>query len=66
MAREIAIRGEYLPHSDESTLQAVITTLSRKFLLILLADYRIQVNELDYDAVHQALNEIKRDIERTP
>lgn len=66
MAREIAIRGEYLPHSDESTLQAVITTLSRKFLLILLADYRIRVNELDYDAVHQALNEIKRDIECNP
>jgi hypothetical protein len=64
MAREISIREEYLANSDEATLEAVVKALSQEFLLIPLEDYRIEVNELDYDAVHQALYRIKRDIER--
>jgi hypothetical protein len=63
MAREIAIREEYLASSDEATLKAVLSALSREFLLIPLGDYRIEVNEMDYLAVTRALVELKRDIE---
>jgi ribonuclease HI len=63
MAREISIREEYLADSDEATLQAVLKALSREFLLIPLDDYRIEVNEMDYEAVSQALNDFKRDYE---
>ncbi len=63
MAREISIKDEYLTNSDETTLQAVLNSLSREFLLIPLGDYRIEVNELDYEAVSRALGEFQRDIE---
>ena len=63
MAREISIKDEYLANSDETTLQAVLNSLSKEFLLIPLGDYRIEVNELDYEAVLRALGEFQRDIE---
>ena len=63
MAREIALKEEFLDNCDASTLETVIKALSREFLLIPLEDYRIEVNDLDYEAVCQALNAFKRDIE---
>ena len=63
MAREIAIREEFPDNCDESTLQTVLHALGREYLLITLDDYRIEVSDLDYAAVCQALNEFKRDIE---
>ena len=59
MAREIALKDEYFSNSDEATLKAVITALSKKFLLIPLDDYRIEINEMDYPAVIQALDDLK-------
>lgn len=63
MARVIAIKDEYLTNSDEATLQAVIETLCKAFLLIDLGDYRIEVNEQDYNAVSRVLDECRRDAE---
>jgi ribonuclease HI len=63
MAREISIKTAYFANSDEATLKAVISALSKEFLLIPLGDYRIEVNEMDYQAVVRALDEFKRDIE---
>jgi hypothetical protein len=63
MARQIAIREEYLATSDEATLQAVQNALCKEFLLIPLDDYRVEVNEIDYAAVVRALDEFKRDVE---
>jgi hypothetical protein len=63
MAREIAIREEYFSASDEATLRAVVNALRGEFLLIELDEYRIEVNEMDYPAVCQALDELKRNVE---
>ena len=63
MAREIAIREEFLVGCDESTVETVIRALGKEFLLIPLDGYRIEVNDLDYEPVCRALHEFKHDIE---
>ena len=63
MARQISIREEYLTHCDEATLQAVVHALSKEFLLIPLDNFCIEVSEQDYAAIHNTLNEFKRNAE---
>ena len=63
MARQIAIREEYLKQCDEATLQAVLKMLSKEFLLLPLDDYCIEVAEQDYAAVSNVLEGLRREVE---
>lgn len=62
MAREISIREEFLAGCDEQTLQSVVDSLSRDFLLISSQDGRVEVHDGDYEAVTSTLNALRHEL----